>query len=260
MGHEPPQRAGKNASQAPFAILEKNDRKLWQVKTWCMPPTANADFVYHLEAVLWVYQWPYDRRSPVICMDEASPQWIGEVNASLPLRAGRLRCEDYAYERQGVCHQFMGCEPRRGWRHVRVTARRTTRDWAACIRALIDVPYPEATRMRLGLDNLNTHTGASLYEAFPPKEARRLLDRLAIHHIPKHASWLHRAEIAIGVLQSPCLNRRRDNADWLRRAIRAWEERRNKQQVKSHWSFPIAVARHKLKKLYPVIDHSTLAT
>jgi DDE superfamily endonuclease len=154
----------------------------------------------------------------------------------------------------------MCCEPLRGWRHVRVTARRTKRDWAACIRALIDVHYPEATRMRLGLDNLNTHTGASLYEALPPKEARRLLDRLEIHHTPKHASWLNRAEIAIGVLQSQCLNRRLDNADGLRSAIRAWEERRNKQQVKIHWSFTIAVARHKLKKLYPVIDHSTLAT
>jgi DDE superfamily endonuclease len=213
-----------------------------------------------MEDVLWVYQWPDDRRYPVICMDEASKQLIGEVNASLPLRAGRVRCEDYAYERTGVGNQCMCCEPLRGWRHVRVTARRTKRDWAACIRALIDVHYPEATRMRLGLDNLNTHTGASLYEALPPKEARRLLDRLEIHHTPKHASWLNRAEIAIGVLQSQCLNRRLDNADGLRSAIRAWEERRNKQQVKIHWSFTIAVARHKLKKLYPVIDHSTLAT
>ena len=137
-----------------------------------------------MEDVLWVYQLPYDRRYPVICMDEASKQLIGEVNASLPLRAGRVRCEDYEYERKGVCNQFMCCEPLRGWRHVRVTARRTKRDWAECIRELIDVHYPEATRIRLVLDNLNTHTGASLYEAFPPKEARRLLDRLEIHHTP----------------------------------------------------------------------------
>ena len=184
------------------------------MKTWCIPPTANADFVYHMEDVLWVYQLPYDRRYPVICMDEASKQLIGEVNASLPLRAGRVRCEDYEYERKGVCNQFMCCEPLRGWRHVRVTARRTKRDWAECIRELIDVHYPEATRIRLVLDNLNTHTGASLYEAFPPKEARRLLDRLEIHHTPKHASWLNMAEIEIGVLQSQCLNRRLDNADW----------------------------------------------
>jgi hypothetical protein len=136
------------------------------VKTWCIPPTAHADFVYHLEAVLWGYQWPYDRRYPVICMDEASKQLLGAVNASLPLRAGRVRCEDYEYERKGVGHQFMCCEPRRGWRHVRVTARRTKRDWAEGIRALIDGHYPEATRMRLVLDNLNTHTGAPCTRRF----------------------------------------------------------------------------------------------
>jgi DDE superfamily endonuclease len=230
------------------------------VKTWCIPPKANADFVYHMEDVLQVYQLPYDRRYPVVCMDEASKQLIGEVNAPLPLRAGQVQCEDYEYERKGVCNQFMCCEPLRGWRHVRVTARRTKRDWAECIRELVDVHYPEAMRIRLVLDNLNTHTGASLYEAFPPDEARRLLDRLEIHHTPKHASWLNMAEIAIGVLQSQCLNRRLDNADWLGSEIRAWEERRNKQQVKIPWSFTIAVARHKLKKLYPVIAPSKLST
>jgi DDE superfamily endonuclease len=226
------------------------------VKTWCIPPTANADFVYHMEDVLWVYQLPYDHRAPVVCMDEASKQLIGEVNAPLPLRAGRVTCEDYEYERKGVCNQFMCCEPLRGWRHVRVTARRTKRDWAECIRELVNVHYPQATRIRLVLDNLNTHTGASLYETFPPKEARRLLDRLEFHYTPKHASWLNMAEIEIGVLQSQCLDRRLDNADWLHSEIRAWEEQRNKRQVKIHWSFTIAVARHKLKKLYPVIDNS----
>ena len=131
--------------------------------------------------------------------------------------------------------------------------------WAECIRELVDVHYPEAMRIRLVLNNLNTHTGASLYEAFPPDEARRLLDRLEFHHTPKHASWLNMAEIEIGVLQSQCLDRRLDNADWLRSEISAWEERRNKQQVKIHWSFTIAVARHKLKKLYPVIDNQQAA-
>jgi len=225
-----------------------------------MPPTANADFVYHMEDVLQVYQLPYDRRYPVVCMDEASKQLIGEVNAPLPLCAGRVKCEDYAYERKGVCNPFMCCEPLRGWRHVRVTTRRTKRHWAECIRELVDVYYPEATRIRLVLDNLNTHTGASLYEAFPPDAARRLLDRLEIHHTPQHASWLNMAEIEIGVLQSQCLNRRLDNADWLSSEIRAWEERRNKQQVKIHWGFTIAVARHKLKKLSPVIEHSKRPT
>jgi hypothetical protein len=160
-------------------------------------------------------------------MDEASKQLIGEVNAALPLRSGGVKCEDYEYERKGVCNQFMCCEPLRGWRHVRVTARRTKRDWAECIRELIDVHYPQAIRIRLVLDNLNTHTGASLYEAFPPDEARRLLDRLEFHHTPKHASWLNMAEIEIGVLNGQCLDRRLDNVDWLRSEISAWEARRN---------------------------------
>jgi hypothetical protein len=240
--------------------VKKNDCKLWQVKTWGIPPKANADFVYHMEDVLRVYQLPYDRHYPVVGMDEASKQLIGAVNAPLPLRAGRVTCEDYEYERTGVCNQCMCCEPLRGWRHGRVTARRTKRDGAACIRELVDVHYLQATRIRLVLDNLNTHTGASLYEAFPPEEARRLLDRLEFHHTPKHASWLNMAEIAIGVLQSQCLDRRLDNADWLRSEISAWEARRNKKQAKIHWSFTIAVARHKLKKLSPVIENSHLPT
>ena len=154
----------------------------------------------------------------------------------------------------------MCCAPLRGWRHVRVTARRTRRDWAECIRELVDVHYPQATCIRLVLDNLNTHTGASLYEAFPPDEARRLLDRLEFHHTPKHASWLTMAEIEIGVLHGQCLDRRLDNVEWLRSEVSAWEDRRNKQQVKIHWSFTIAVARHKLKKLYPSIENSNPST
>jgi DDE superfamily endonuclease len=164
--------------------VKKNDRTLWQGKTWCIPPQANADCVYHMEDVLRVYQLPDACPDPVVGMDEASKPLIGEVNAPWPLRSGRVTCEDYAYERKGVCHQFMCCEPLRGWRHVRGTVRRTKRDWAAGIRALVDVHYPQATRMRLVLDNLNTHPGASLYEAFPPDEARRFLDRLAFHPPP----------------------------------------------------------------------------
>jgi hypothetical protein len=225
-----------------------------------MPPKANAAFVYHMEDVLRLYHMPYDRPYPVVCMDEASKQLIGEVNAPLPLRSGAVKCEDYEYERKGVCHQFRCCEPLRGWRPVRVTARRTKRDWAECIRALVDVHYPQAPCIRLVLDNLNTHTGASLYEAFPPDEARRLLDRLEFHHTPKHASWLTMAEIEIGVLHGQCLDRRLNNVERWRSEVSAWEERRNKQQVKIHWSFTIAVARHKLKKLYPVIENSNPPT
>ena len=189
-------------------------------------------------------------------MDEASKQLIGEVRAPLPLGVGQATCEDYEYERKGVCNQFMCCEPLRGWRHVRVTPRRTRREWAACIRELVDVHYPQATLIRLVLDNLNTHTGASLYEAFSPEEARRVLDRLEFHYTPKHASWLNMAEIEIGILQQQCLKRRLDDVEWLRREVEAWEARRNKHQVKIHWSFTMAVARQKLKKLYPSMGRS----
>jgi DDE superfamily endonuclease len=154
-----------------------------------------------------------------------------------------------------VGNQLMGCEPLRGWRHVRVTARRTRKDWAECIRELADVSSPHATRIRLVLDHLTTQTGASFYATFPPTEARRFLDRLEFHYTPKHARWLNMAAIAIGVLQSQCRDRRLDNADGLRSEIGAWEERRNQRQVKIHWGFTMAVARHKLHKLYPVIDN-----
>ena len=205
-----------------------------------------------MEDVLQTYRLPYDPRYPVVCMDEASKQLTGEVNAPLPMQPGKAKCEDYEYERKGVCNEFVCCEPLRGWRHVKVTERRTKRDWAKCIRELLDVHYANATRIHLVLDNLNTHTGASLYEAFAPAEARRLLDRLEFHHTPKHASWLNMAEIEIGILNRQCLNRRIDNAPELCKEVAAWEEERNRKEAKIHWTFTITVARNKLKKLYPI--------
>ena len=221
------------------------------MKTWCIPPKANADFVWHMEDVLQTYQLPYNRRIPVVCMDEASKQLIGEVQEPLPLGPGKPKCEDYEYERKGVCNEFVCCEPLRGWRHVKVTDRRTKRDWAECIRELLEVHYPKVPLIRLVLDNLNTHTGASLYEAFSPRHARALLDRLEIHHTPKHASWLNMAEIEIGIMNRQCLNRRIDDSAVLRPEIAAWEAKRNEARTKIHWTFTIAVARQKLKKLYP---------
>jgi hypothetical protein len=187
-------------------------------------------------------------------MDEASKQLIAEVATPLPTRPGQPRRVDYEYARQGVCNQFVLCEPLRGWRHVRVTQRRTRRDWARCIRELLDVYYPEAALVRLVLDNLNTHTGSSLYEAFAPAEARRLLDRLEFHYTPKHASWLNMAEIEIGVLNRQCLNRRIDTEGAVCQEVAAWEAQRNADGVKLHWTFTIAVARAKLQKLYPSIE------
>jgi hypothetical protein len=221
------------------------------VKTWCIPPKANADCVWHLEDVLQTYQLPYTPSIPVVCMDEASKQLIGEVQEPLPVQPGKPRCADDAYERKGVCNEFVCCEPLRGWRHVQVTDRRTKRDWAECIRELLEGHFPQAPLIRLVLDNLNTHTGASLYEAFSPRRARQLLDRLEFHHTPKHASWLNMAEIEIGIMHRQCLNRRIDDGGVLRREIAAWEDNRNQAAAKIHWTFTIAVARTKLKKLYP---------
>jgi DDE superfamily endonuclease len=207
-----------------------------------------------MEDVLQTYQRPYDARFPVVCMDEASKQLIAEVAVPLAPRPGQAKRVDYEYERKGVCNQFVLCEPLRGWRHVKVTQRRTKQDWAYCIRDLLEVSYPQAIQVHLILDNLNTHTGSSLYETFAPDKARRLLDRLAFHYTPKHASWLNMAEIEISVLNRQCLNRRIDNAQAMCQEIAAWEAKRNAAGVKLHWTFTMAVARAKLRKLYPSIE------
>jgi hypothetical protein len=186
------------------------------------------------------------------CWARATPPCRGVLGASTARTLKRSA--------KGGATHCMCCEPLRGWRPVRVTPRRTTRDWAACSRALVDVDDPAATRMRVVLDTLHPHTGASWSEACPPDEARRLRDRVALHHPPKHASWLHMAASASGVLQSQGLHRRLDSAAWWSSEIRAGAERRHKPQGKIHWSFPIAVARHPLKKLYPVIAHSKRPT
>jgi hypothetical protein len=207
-----------------------------------------------MEDVLQTYQWPYTPARPVVCMDEASKQLIAEIAAPLPPRPGQAKRVDYEYERKGVCNQFMLCEPLRGWRHVKVTQRRTKRDWACCIRELLEVYYPHVTKVHLILDNLNTHVGSSLYETFAPEKARRLLDRLEFHYTPKHASWLNMAELEISVMNRQCLNRRLNNIQLMCQEIAAWEAKRNAQGIKLHWSFTMAVARAKLRKLYPSIE------
>jgi hypothetical protein len=224
------------------------------VKTWCIPPQADADYVWRMEDVLQVYQLPYDPAYPVVCLDEASKQLIGEVVAPQPAAPGKPARVDYEYEREGTCNLFMMCEPLRGWRHVKVTERRTRKDWAACIKELVDVHYPQATKIRLVGDNLNTHAGASLYEAFRPEEARRLLEKLEFHYTPKHGSWLDMAETELSILNRQCLNRRIDNAAEIQREVAAWEAKRNEEKRRIHWTFTIAVARVKLKHLYPSIE------
>lgn len=206
-----------------------------------------------MEDVLQVYQRPYDPDFPVVCLDEASKQLIGEVTLPEPPAPGKPARIDYEYERKGTCNLFMMCEPLRGWRHVKVTEQRTRKDWAYCIKELCDVHYPIAKKIVLVQDNLNTHNGTSLYTAFPPGEARRLLDRLEFHPTPKHGSWLDMAEIELSILHRQCLNRRIDNPTEIVRQIEAWETDRNERQCRIHWAFTIAMARVKLHKLYPSI-------
>ena len=216
-----------------------------------MPPQADAEYVWRMEDVIQTYLLPYDPRYPVVCFDEACKQLFGEVRPAQPTRPGRAARLDYEYERKGVCHQLLFCEPLRGWRHVRVSERRTRKDYAAAVRELLEVHYPQAKKVRLVQDNLNTHDGASLYEAFAPEVARGLLDRLEFHYTPKHGSWVNMAETEINILKSQCLGRRLDSQPKLAREVAAWEQRRNKTRARIHWTFTLAAARQKLQKCYP---------
>jgi DDE superfamily endonuclease len=207
-----------------------------------------------MEDVLAVYTRPYDPRRPQLCLDETNRQLLGEVTPPRPPAPGQPAREDYEYVRGGVCNCFLVCEPLRGWRHVTVSDRRTRIDWAHCVKELVDVRYPEAEVLVLVMDNLNTHTPASLYEAFPPAEARRLTAKLEIHYTPKHGSWLNMAEIELGVLAEQCLDRRLPDQATLAREVAAWEAARNGAGRTINWRFTTADARIKLKHLYPVFE------
>lgn len=207
-----------------------------------------------MENVLNLYHQAYDARYPLICFDESSKQLIAETRTPLPMRPGEVARYDYEYERQGVSNLFMFFEPLRAWRHVEVTRRRTKVDFAHCMKWLVDEVHPDAEVIRIILDNLNTHGPASLYEAFPPADARRLLDRLAFHYTPKHGSWLNMAEIELGVLARQCLDRRIADQETLTNEIAAWETCRNASKATVNWQFTTADARIKLKQLYPSVE------
>jgi len=204
-----------------------------------------------MEDVLDLYTLPYDPDYPQVCMDELSKQLIGETRVPLPPAPGHVAREDYEYVRNGVANLFIFFEPLDGWRHLTVTARRTKCDWAYAIRDLVDVHYPDAIKIRLVLDNLNTHVGGSLYDAFSPAEARRILDRLEFHYTPKHGSWLNMAESELSILARQCLDRRIPDASTLAREVAAWERRRNCAGARMTWRFTTADARIKLSHLYP---------
>lgn len=207
-----------------------------------------------MEDVLDVYTRPYDPERPLVCLDETSRQVLAETRKALPLAPGRPARHDPEYERQGVANVFLIGEPLRGWRQVRISDRRTRLDWAHCIQELVDVHYPHAEQIVLVLDQRNTHSPASLYEAFPPAEAKRLADKLEIHYTPKHGSWLNMAEIELSVLQRQCLNRRLGDRPTLEREVAAWTAARNAAATPIDWRFTTQDARIKLKRLYPIND------
>ena len=215
------------------AGAKKNEVKPWLKEQWCIPPEADAEFVCAMEDVLEVYHRPYDPGRPMVCLDEASKQLIGETRLPLPAEPG---------------------QPLLGWRTVFVTERRTAVDFAEVVRWLVEDLHTEAEKVVLVMDNLNTHKLASLYEAFPPERARRIAERLEVHHTPKHGSWLNVAEIELSVLSKQCLGRRIETAAELRRQVAAWEEPRNDRADQVRWRFTTADARLKLRHLYPSLQ------
>jgi hypothetical protein len=204
-----------------------------------------------MEDVLEVYKRPYDPKRPVVCLDETSKQLVGEVATPVPPAPGHVTQYDYEYVRRGVANLFMIFEPLAGQRDVEVTARRTKKDWAECVRKISDEIYPDAEVIVLVEDNLNTHSPASLYEAFEPAEAKRIADRLELHYTPKHGSWLDMAEIELSILGRQCLSRRIDTVEELRRETKAWEASRNAAGTTVDWQFTTENARIRLKRLYP---------
>jgi transposase len=207
-----------------------------------------------MEDVLAVYTRPYDSRFPQVCMDEVSKQLLRDTRAHVPLKPSRPERHDYEYKRGGVVNLFMFSEPLVGKRWVDVTEQRTKVDWAHQIKALLDERYPEAERIVLVMDNLNTHTPASLYAAFPPMEAKRLADKLEIHYTPKHGSWLNMAEIELSVLSRQCLDRRVPDYETLETEVEAWQERRNREHCTIDWRFTTEDARIKLTRLYHSVE------
>ena len=206
-----------------------------------------------MEDILEVYHRPYDPKRPLACIDEASKQQVKETREPLPREVGKPERYDYEYDRNGVSNLFMIFAPLQGWRHIEVTDRRTSVDFAHCLKDIVDVHFPEADQIVLVSDNLNTHKSAALYEAFAPEEARRIMEKLEWHYTPKHGSWLDMAESELSVLSCQCLSRRIADKDTLTKQVDAWQRDRNKKHAKADWQFTTTDARIKLKRLYPTL-------
>jgi transposase len=218
-------------------------------KEWCIP-TVSPEFVYRMEDVLDLYAEPFDPKRPWVCFDERPCQLVDDVLEPLPMKPGKAQRIDHEYERKGSCNLFVLVQPQVGERHVEVTERRTARDFAYQMKALVDEHYPEAEVIRVVLDNLNIHGGGALYETFPAEEARRIVRKLEFHYTPKHGSWLNMAEIELSVLGRQCLGRRIPDTGTLKREVAAWEAERNAQRATITWRFTTTEARTKLSHLY----------
>jgi hypothetical protein len=207
-----------------------------------------------MEAILEVYTRPYDPRFPQVCMDESAKQLLLDKRESLPMQPKQPERVDYTFESVGMCKLFLACEPLAGKRFVKVTDRRTSEDWAYFMRELVDVHSPDAEKIMLVMDNLNTHTPSSLYSTFAPSEARRILQKLELHYTPVHGSWLNMAEIELSALARQCLSRRIGTREELEHEVQAWQDRRNSESITVIWRFTTADARIKLKRLYPSLE------
>lgn len=220
---------------------------------WCIPPKEDAAFVCAMEQVLDVYKRPYDAQNPVICMDETSKQCVKDIRAPLLTRVGQAAHYDVEYERNGVAHLLLFYAPLDNWRRVDVKPDHNARTWAENVRRLVEEDYPQAKRITLVMDNLNTHTGASLYKAFEPEQAHRLLNKLEFVYTPKHGSWLNIAECEFSVLTRQCLQRRIADMATVEKEIGAWTMERNVHGKPAQWQFTTEDARVKLHSLYPVL-------
>jgi transposase len=230
--------------------LAENEIKPWQKKMWCIPK-VDAEFVARMEDVLDLYAEDPTPELPVVSFDESPVQLIGETRVPIPIQSGQAARVDYEYRRNGTANLFIFVDAHCPWRHVKITDHRTCIDFAECMRDLVDVHYPTARRIRLVLDNLSTHSVSALYRAFPADEARRILRRIEMHYVPKHASWLNMVEIEIGVLKQQCLARRIGDRATLEREIAAWQAARNAAGARIRWMFTIKRAREKMGRAYP---------
>lgn len=230
--------------------LAENDLKPWRKDRWCIPQ-VDAQYVARMEDVLDLYAETPDPARPVVCFDETPTQLIGEARSPIPAEPGQPERYDYEYRRHGTANLFVALDAHRPWRTVKLTEHRTARDFAECMRELVDRHYPDAEQIRVVLDNLSTHSVGALYQAFPALEARRVLRRLAFHYVPRHASWLNMVEIEIGVLRSQCLDRRIAERERLEAEVAAWERQRNAAGARIRWMFTTDQAREKMARAYP---------